>query len=120
VAVPLSRARQHERGYNQSAELARALSERWRIPFWSDVLERTRHTETQTRLTPGERLRNVSGAFCARASARNTLRGRHLMLVDDVITTGATMNACAAALCAGGARVISFVTFGRAPALGDR
>jgi predicted amidophosphoribosyltransferase len=87
---------------------------------WSDVVERSRHTETQTRLTPGERLRNVSGAFRAPSSARNLLRGAHLVVVDDVVTTAATLNACAAALCEGGARVVSFVTFGRAPALGDR
>jgi predicted amidophosphoribosyltransferase len=88
--------------------------------MWTDVLARTRHTDTQTRLTPGERLRNVSGAFRARPSARSALRGRHIILVDDVVTTAATLNACAAALCDGGARIVSFVTFGRAPALGDR
>jgi len=84
------------------------------------VLTRVRHTETQTRLTPGDRLRNVSGAFCAPVSAKKMLRGAHVMIVDDVVTTAATLNACAAALCAGGARLVSFVTFGRAPALGDR
>ena len=120
VPVPLSSKRLRERGYNQSACLANALAPAWRIPVWSDVLERRRHTETQTRLTPGERLRNVTGAFAARESARESLRGTHLIIVDDVVTTAATLNACAAALCAGGARIVSFVTFGRAPALGDR
>jgi len=120
VPVPLSSKRLRERGYNQSVELANALSQYWKLPVWSDVVERSRHTETQTRLTPGERLRNVSGAFRAPSSARNLLRGAHLVVVDDVVTTAATLNACAAALCEGGARVVSFVTFGRAPALGDR
>jgi ComF family protein len=120
VPVPLSSKRLRERGYNQSLELANALSQYWKLPVWSDVVERSRHTETQTRLTPGERLRNVSGAFRAPSSARNLLRGAHLVVVDDVVTTAATLNACAAALCEGGARVVSFVTFGRAPALGDR
>ncbi|HVX38897.1 MAG TPA: double zinc ribbon domain-containing protein [Gemmatimonadaceae bacterium] len=120
VPVPLSAKRARERGYNQSERLAHALAAQWQIPVWSDVLSRTRHTETQTRLTPGDRLRNVSGAFRARSSARNLLRGAHVILVDDVVTTAATLNACAAALCDGGARIISFVTFGRAPALGDR
>lgn len=120
VPVPLSPKRERERGYNQSLHLARALSRWWSIPVFDDVLARTRHTETQTRLTPGDRLRNVSSAFAARSSARNVLRGAHLVLVDDVVTTAATLNACAAALCEGGARVVSFVTFGRAPALGDR
>ena len=120
VPVPLSSKRERERGYNQSACLARALAGAWRIPVWGDVLARTRHTETQTRLAPGERLRNVTGAFDTRTQARDSLRGTHLIIVDDVVTTAATLNACAAALCAGWARIVSFVTFGRAPALGDR
>lgn len=120
IPVPLSAKRERQRGYNQSDQLARELAHRWNIPVWNDVLARTRHTETQTRLTPGDRLRNVSGAFRAREGARSLLRGRHVIVVDDVVTTAATLNACAAALCDGGARVVSFVTFGRAPALGDR
>lgn len=119
VPVPLAAARLRERGYNQSAELARALAARWRVPFRDDLLARARSTETQTRLTPGERRRNVSGAFRATAD-RASLRGLHLVIVDDVVTTCATLNACAAALHAGGARILSYVTFGRAPALGDR
>lgn len=120
VPVPLAEARQRERGYNQSERLARALAERWGVPVWDAVLERTRHTETQTRLTPEQRLANVSHAFRAPGSARDALRRSHVVLVDDVVTTAATLNACAAALHAAGARVVSFVTFGRAPALGDR
>jgi len=119
VPVPLAVSRQRERGYNQSAELARALGAAWSLPVREDLLVRARATETQTRLTPGERHRNVSGAFRVTAD-RASLRGLHLVLVDDVVTTAATLNACAAALHAGGARILSFVTFGRAPALGDR
>ncbi|MDQ2666037.1 MAG: ComF family protein [Gemmatimonadota bacterium] len=119
VPVPLSPSRLRERGYNQSAELARHIAPRWGIPVREDILVRGRATTTQTRLTPGERKRNVSGAFHA-AVHRNSLRGQHLVLVDDVVTTAATLNECAAALHDGGARIISFVTFGRAPALGDR
>jgi len=119
VPVPLARTRLRERGYNQSAELARALAPLWQMPVRDDLLERNRSTMTQTRLTPGERHRNVSGAFRARAD-RASLRGLHLVLVDDVVTTCATLNACATALHAGGARILSYVTFGRAPALGDR
>jgi len=120
VPVPLSAKRQRERGYNQSLHLARALGAHWKLQVSNDLLVRVRHTETQTRLTPGDRLRNVSGAFSAPRSAKSALRGKHIVVVDDVVTTAATLNACAAALCDGGARVVSFVTFGRAPALGDR
>lgn len=119
VPVPLSRARERERGYNQSAELARTLALSWGIPVRTDVIVRSRATVSQTRLTPGERLRNVSGAFQAVAD-RASLRGLHLVLVDDVVTTAATLNACATVLHSGGARILSYVTFGRAPALGDR
>ena len=119
VPVPLARSRERERGYNQSALLARALGAAWSLPVRDDLLVRARSTATQTRLTPGERHRNVSGAFRVTVE-RSSLRGRHLVLVDDVVTTAATLNACAAALHAGGARILSFVTFGRAPALGDR
>jgi ComF family protein len=120
VPIPLARDRERERGYNQSAALARALAPRWNVPVWDDVVERTHATATQTRLTPEERRRNVSGAFSVRSGAGSRIRGTHVVLVDDIITTGATLTACAAALFAGGARIISLVTFGRAPAIGDR
>jgi ComF family protein len=120
IPVPLAATRERERGYNQSERLARTLADCWRIPLWSDMLERARATETQTRLTPAERLANVSGAFRVRGAPFRALRHAHVVLVDDVVTTAATLNACAAALIAGGARIVSYVTFGRAPATGDR
>lgn len=120
VPVPLSPPRLRERGFNQSELLARPLAKRWSIPVWTDVLVRARATETQTRLTPQQRRHNVSGAFTAAPAAAGRLRRAHVVLVDDVVTTAATLNACAAALFDGGARIISYVTFGRAPAIGDR
>ena len=120
VPVPLAGARERERGFNQSARVAQALAAHWQIPVWSDVLVRARSTETQTRLTPEARRHNVSGAFRAVSGTRARLRGTHLVLVDDVVTTGATLVECASALLDGGARILSFVTFGRAPANGDR
>jgi predicted amidophosphoribosyltransferase len=98
------------------AELARL----WGIPMWQDVVIRTRATRTQTELTPRERLSNVAGAFRVRESARAKVRGAHVVLVDDIVTTGATLTACAAALFDAGSRIISYVTFGRAAAAGDR
>jgi ComF family protein len=120
VPVPLSRARARERGFNQSELIARALASRWRIPVWTDALARARDTETQTRLTPGDRLRNVAGAFDVSSSTSSRLRGAHVVLVDDVVTTAATMNACAEALAARGVRIMSYVTFGRARSASDR
>lgn len=119
VPVPLAATRLRERGYNQSALLARALSARCHVPVRESCLVRTRRTATQTRLTPEERRHNVSGAFAVPVSERPTIRGAHLVLVDDVITTGATLGECAATLFDAGARIISIVTFGRAPAIGD-
>lgn len=119
VPVPLAPARRRERGFNQSELIADGLARRWGVPVWPHALARVRATGTQTQLTPGERRINVRGAFRAPHHAPD-LRGTHLVLVDDVVTTAATLNACAAALCEAGARIVSYVTFARAPALGDR
>ena len=119
VPVPLARTRERERGYNQSDLLARVIGRCWSIPVWSSALERTRQTPTQTALTPQQRLANVAGAFSVMGAYRARVRGAHLILVDDVITTGATMNACAAAMFAAGVRSVAYVTFGRARAPGD-
>ncbi len=116
VPVPLARDRERARGFNQSALLARALAARWHIPVWSDVIERDRTGASQTRLTPEERRRNVAGAIRATHDASQRLRAQHVVLVDDVVTTAATLSACAAALVNGGARIVSCVTFGRARA----
>jgi ComF family protein len=120
VPVPLARARERERGYNQSELLARVVAAKWKIPVWTDVIARGRATRSQTRLTPEQRRRNVSSAFTVAPRVGARLRGAHVMLVDDVVTTAATLNACAAALYEGGARIISYATFGRAPSIGDR
>ncbi|HEX9563613.1 MAG TPA: hypothetical protein VF981_06570 [Gemmatimonadaceae bacterium] len=118
VPVPLSARRERERGFNQSALIAASLGAAQGLPVWSDVLRRPHFKSSQTRLTPEQRLANVSGAFRVAGDAAR-LRGAHLVLVDDVVTTAATLNACAAALFAGGARVISYLTFGRARLPGD-
>jgi ComF family protein len=120
IPVPLSRSRQRERGFNQTAVIASALAPLWKIPMWTGVLVRESSTRSQTELTPGERLSNVAGAFSVAQSERWKLDGAHVILLDDVVTTGATLRACASALFASGTRTISYMTFGRAPASGDR
>jgi len=120
IPIPLASARKRQRGYNQSALIARALATRWRVPMWDDAVFRSRETATQTRLTPEQRLDNVAGSFCVGSERRGDLRGSHVILVDDVVTTAATLNTCAKVLYEAGARIISYVTFGRAHAGGDR
>ena len=120
VPIPLAAARKRQRGYNQSALIAEALGARWRVPMWDDVVGRTRETSSQTRLTPEQRLDNVAGSFCVKSERREQLRGAHVILVDDVVTTAATLNTCARILYEAGTRIISYVTFGRAHASGDR
>ena len=120
IPVPLASARKRQRGYNQSALIARELGVLWRVSVWEDVIARTRETSSQTRLTPEQRLDNVAGSFCVMAEKRGELRGAHVVLVDDVVTTAATLNTCAKVLYESGARIISYVTFGRAHASGDR
>lgn len=110
VPLPLGPARLRRRGYNQSEWLARALATRWGVPVSSGSLARMRDTATQTALTPAARLANVAGAFTA--STRR--RWPHVVLVDDVLTTGATLAEAARALAAAGAAHITAVTFGRA------
>ena len=103
VPVPLSRPRQRRRGYNQSEVLASGIAEVTGLPLWPEVVERTVDNPTQTRLSVEERRQNVEGIF--RLCDAGKIRGRHLLLVDDVVTTGATLASCMAALSvAGGVR----------------
>src|SRR5690606_22271007 len=84
--------RKRERGFNQAQELARVLSKRVGLPV-INCLERIRKTETQARLRRSERLRNQLNAFGLKRGF--DLQGRRLLIIDDVFTTGATINACA-------------------------
>jgi ComF family protein len=120
VPIPLASARKRQRGYNQSALIARGLGRRWRIPVWENLVVRTRETASQTRLTPEQRLDNVAGSFRIDEKHLGIFQGVHVLIVDDVVTTAATLNECAKLLYAAGARIISYVTFGRAHASGDR
>ena len=110
VPVPLGSRRLRERGYNQAAVLAAALAVRLGARFEEGVLARSRETRSQTTLSPAERWRNVAGAFVATGSPG----GARVVVVDDVLTTGATLAACAAALASRGVQGVGAATFARA------
>lgn len=118
IPVPLHRGRLWQRRYNQSAELARTLSERTGLPVDLVSLQRIRSTTRQVGLRADERKRNVQGAFRVSAVVGGALEGQAVLLVDDVLTTGATVEACARALTRGGARAVDVVTFARVAAPG--
>ena len=119
VPVPLAPRRRRQRGYNQAAAIAHALGNLWRRPVAESVLRRARDTGTQTALSPAERLRNMAAAFVATdpvSTLSATHEGTHptIILVDDVLTTGATLVACATALGEAGWPAVDAVTFARA------
>jgi len=111
VPVPLHHVRRRHRGYNQSAVLARELGRKIGCQSHPGLLRRIRPTTSQTNLTAKERLSNVNKAFQSRKA--NRLEGRKVLLVDDVMTTGATVNACAKSLKKGGAASVHVITAAR-------
>lgn len=111
--VPLHRWRLFRRRYNQAALLARELARAAAKPYCPDLLERRRATPSQGHLSAAERRRNVAGAFAVPARHRAELAGRCVLLVDDVLTTGATAGACARALLAAGAEAVDLLTLAR-------
>lgn len=110
VPVPLHRSRVSERGYNQSALLARVLAAEVGVPIAERLLIRQRATAHQVGLSRAERAQNVAGAF----SCLGEVAGKHVLLLDDVATTGATLEACASALRAAGASQVTGFTLARA------
>lgn len=111
VPVPLHPLKQREREFNQAERLARRLGKATAIPVRLDILRRHRHTDTQTRLSRLERAQNMAGAFVVRDALE--LHGERVVVVDDVLTTGATTNACARALMDRGAGSVCVWTVAR-------
>jgi ComF family protein len=112
VAMPLHWRRRWSRGFNQSGLLAREVSRRASVPFL-DCMKRTKATRAQAGLSNAQRRSNVAGAFSVKRGSRALIEDRHLLLVDDVMTTGATANACAAVLKRAGAGRVSILTLAR-------
>jgi len=113
VPVPLHPARKRERGYNQAELLAGELARRSGLEVVADALVRRRDTRSQTGLSAAGRRQNVRGAFVVRRRGR--VAGRVVVLVDDVVTTGATAMACARALSEAGAVEVRLLTAARVP-----
>lgn len=111
VPVPLGVARQAERGYNQSALLAKPLAIGCGLPYHPRALRKTRDTLSQVGLTLEQRWNNVAGSFEA---LPDYVQGRRVLVVDDVSTSGATLNACAQALATAGAVQVYGLTLARA------
>jgi ComF family protein len=105
VPVPLHPSRLRRRGYNQSAKFGEGLSDIFQIPVCEDILTRRIKTDTQTRKNKLERWENVAEVFEANTTAE--IRDKHILLIDDVITTGATIDACGQALVRAGCSEIS-------------
>ena len=111
VPVPLHPARERERGFNQAALLAELLARKVALPL-RPVLERIRHTTTQTAHDRAERMENLRDAF--RLRKNRDVRGLHVLLIDDVLTTGSTLSECARVLKRGGALSVYAATAARA------
>ena len=108
VPVPLHRVRQRERGYNQALLLSQEISREMNLPVLSRSLVRTRFTRQQTRLSRKKRRGNVAGAF--KVLDPESVRDKQILLVDDVTTTGSTLEECARALLDAGAACVYCIT----------
>ena len=103
VPIPLHKTKLRERGYNQAEMIARGISEVTHIPVDVKSVHRRRHTQTQTKLNLEERKKNMEEAFEVSAQVSSQIEGKTCLIVDDVITTGATINSCAEVLLKNGA-----------------
>ncbi len=105
VPIPLHAAKQRRRGYNQCDHIAKGMAEVLEMPWKADVLVKPKHTQSQTRKSRWERSENVAQGFELKDA--NTVAGRRVLLIDDVLTTGATLGMGAKILLEGGAQEVS-------------
>lgn len=112
IPVPLHKKKQKKRGYNQSDIFAQGLSSTMNIEVLNNILERNHFSDTQTRKTRFNRWRNVKDIFEITTSEK--IQGKHILLVDDVVTTGATLEACTNKLLESSASSVSIATIAAA------
>ena len=108
IPLPLFPGKEKKRGYNQSQLLCDGIAESLNVPVWNDVIIRPEHTETQTKKGRIERWRNMEGKFFLTNPGK--IAGKHLLLIDDVVTTGATLEACGTELLKGSDTRLSIAT----------
>ena len=120
VPVPLHWTRPFSRRYNQSALLAQRIAAQSGVDYGSDIMSRTRRTPSQGTLTRNRRAQNVRGAFQVSVGKGDDVKGKHIVLIDDVMTTGATAGACARALKRAGALSVRVLTLARVALPGDQ
>lgn len=113
VPVPLHPSRLRKRGFNQALLLAELLSSAWQLPLLRQGLQRTRSTTPQSELSADQRATNLRNAFTV--PDNRTIRGKRVLLVDDVFTTGATLAGCSHCLLKAGANAVCCVTVARTP-----
>ena len=110
IPVPLHSCKKRERGYNQSELICAGIRQKFPMPVLFSVIQRIRNTQSQTELTLEERILNVENAFEMRKKIRYFVKGKIFIIVDDVITTGSTINACAEELISHGAQKVLAVS----------
>ena len=115
IPVPLSRTRLTERGFNQAYEIAKPFAKLLHRPVYPQLLLRIRETIPQTLLHPDQRHENLHHAFSPNPAYADKIRGRHIGVIDDVMTTGATLHEIAACLQRHGAKRVSNFVFARTP-----
>lgn len=108
MPLPLHSAKKRERGYNQADYIAKGLSNDLELPFADDLIKRTRYTRTQTRVSKMERLSNIKNAF--QVIDKDKIKGKSILIADDVFTTGSSINECANTLLESGARRVAAAT----------
>jgi ComF family protein len=111
LPVPMYSEKEKKRGYNQADVVGRSLAKKLDLPYDDSILRRDRNTGAMSGLKSSERAENIRGAFKVLPHGLDLIRGKRLLLIDDIYTTGSTVNECADVLKAAGALKVNFIVF---------